>query len=232
MVSRPLESPRKSAYEPFHEHVHDLYSNPPRFSLQGCTDLRSVTWTKVSLKDAKILATPKTSSPVLLLALHQNSKAMIVRGRNREEFARRGIYLPSLTWGPREMFSWAGRAAFFGGMVSLWCCLISCSSKGSRKFEILDRELKKLLCEVLVILTWAESILIGRLKAVWFSATLVLPKLLADFSNDFLPPTVNNSWIEGTDRNNVAHKAGDNGRLRHRYYRNGGYGEDVCSEIV
>lgn len=30
-----------------------------------------------------------------------------------------GIYVPSLTWGPREMFSWAGRAAFFGGMVSL-----------------------------------------------------------------------------------------------------------------
>jgi hypothetical protein len=25
------------------------------------------------------------------------------------------------------MFSWAGRAAFFGGMVSLWCCVISCS---------------------------------------------------------------------------------------------------------
>jgi hypothetical protein len=28
-----------------------------------CTDLRSVTWTKVSLKDAKMRATPKTSSP-------------------------------------------------------------------------------------------------------------------------------------------------------------------------
>lgn len=28
-----------------------------------------MTWTKVSLKDAKILATPKTSSPVALLAL-------------------------------------------------------------------------------------------------------------------------------------------------------------------
>jgi hypothetical protein len=41
----------------------------PVFSVQRCTDLRSVTWTKVSLKDAKILATPKTSSPVALLAL-------------------------------------------------------------------------------------------------------------------------------------------------------------------
>jgi hypothetical protein len=29
MVSRPLESPRKSAYEPFHKHVYDMYSNSP-----------------------------------------------------------------------------------------------------------------------------------------------------------------------------------------------------------
>jgi hypothetical protein len=66
MVSRPLESPRKSAYEPFHKHVSP---NISIFIFQGCTDLRSVTWTKVSLNDAKILATPKTSSPVVLLAL-------------------------------------------------------------------------------------------------------------------------------------------------------------------
>jgi len=26
---------------------------------------------------------------------------------------------PSLTWGPKEMFSWAGRAAFFGGMLTM-----------------------------------------------------------------------------------------------------------------
>jgi hypothetical protein len=69
MVSRPLESPRKSAYEPFHKHAQYIYANVPIFIFQGCTDLRSVTWTKVSLKDAKILATPKTSSPVGLLAL-------------------------------------------------------------------------------------------------------------------------------------------------------------------
>ena len=47
----------------------------PVFSLQGCTDLRSVTWTKVSLKDAKILATPKTSSPIVLLALYNAKTA-------------------------------------------------------------------------------------------------------------------------------------------------------------
>lgn len=33
------------------------------FVIQGLTNLRSVTWTKVSLKEAKIRATPKTSSP-------------------------------------------------------------------------------------------------------------------------------------------------------------------------
>jgi hypothetical protein len=91
MVSRPLESPRKSAYEPFHKHVHNIYSIPPTFILQGCTDLRSVTWTKVSLKDAKILATPKTSSPVVLLALckprtiSQKQEAERKRGRYWEE---------------------------------------------------------------------------------------------------------------------------------------------------
>jgi hypothetical protein len=125
MVSRPLESPRKSAYEPFHKHVYDIYSNPATFILQGCTDLRSVTWTKVSLKDAKILATPKTSSPVVLLALINPRSTFRVRGcekRGRDwEIQGIGIYVPSLTWGPREMFSWAGRAAFFGGMVSLRC---------------------------------------------------------------------------------------------------------------
>jgi hypothetical protein len=33
-------------------------------AFHGLTNLRSVTWTKVSLKEAKIRATPKTSSPV------------------------------------------------------------------------------------------------------------------------------------------------------------------------
>lgn len=37
--------------------------------LQGLTNLRSVTWTKVSLKEAKIRATPKTSSPVKMEGL-------------------------------------------------------------------------------------------------------------------------------------------------------------------
>jgi hypothetical protein len=39
------------------------YTTTPYESIHGYTDLRSVTWTKVSLKDAKIRATPKTSSP-------------------------------------------------------------------------------------------------------------------------------------------------------------------------
>lgn len=39
-----------------------LFRGNRRF--QGLTNLRSVTWTKVSLKEAKIRATPKTSSPV------------------------------------------------------------------------------------------------------------------------------------------------------------------------
>lgn len=70
----------------------------------GITNLGSVTWTKVSLKLAKIRATPKTSSPV----------------RSCQFFARRNrgqASLPSRTLGPREMFSAAGRAAFFGGIL-------------------------------------------------------------------------------------------------------------------
>lgn len=38
-------------------------ANPALSPFQGLTNLRSVTWTKVSLKEAKIRATPKTSSP-------------------------------------------------------------------------------------------------------------------------------------------------------------------------
>lgn len=43
---------------------------------QGLTNLRSVTWTKVSLKEAKIRATPKTSSPVKMegfLSVHYSA---------------------------------------------------------------------------------------------------------------------------------------------------------------
>jgi len=57
MVSRPLESPRMLAYEPFP--VCCIYGTAALLA-HGNTYERSVTWTKVSLKDAKILATPKT----------------------------------------------------------------------------------------------------------------------------------------------------------------------------
>jgi hypothetical protein len=67
MVSRPLESPRRLACEP----CSALFSNVQKVSWRGGissftyeTNLRSVTWTKVSLKEAKIRATPKTISPM------------------------------------------------------------------------------------------------------------------------------------------------------------------------
>jgi len=59
MVSRPLESPRMLAYEPSLVCIYiSSWAIPP--PAYGNTYERSVTWTKVSLKDAKILATPKT----------------------------------------------------------------------------------------------------------------------------------------------------------------------------
>jgi hypothetical protein len=118
MVSRPLESPRKSAYEPLHKHVYDIYSNPAIFILQGCTDLRSVTWTKVSLKDAKILATPKTSSPVVLLALINPRSAFRARG-----YGKRGR--DGGIWGRGNLFTISDLGAegdvLLGGACSfLW----------------------------------------------------------------------------------------------------------------
>jgi hypothetical protein len=60
MVSRPLESP-VLACEPLLVCIY-FYG--------GCrTHERSVTWTKVSLNEAKMRATPKTSSPVERLGL-------------------------------------------------------------------------------------------------------------------------------------------------------------------
>jgi hypothetical protein len=93
---------QKSAFEPAHKY------NFPKFKshllIQGFTYERSVTCTKVSLKDAKIRATPKTSSPAIWLEL---------RFGDLEQFN-----IPSRTCGPREIFSWAGRTTFFGGMVN------------------------------------------------------------------------------------------------------------------
>jgi len=74
------------------------------------TYVRSVTWTKVSLKEAKIRATPKTSSPVgrgVKVSEHVSSQAVPLD----REFATSieiKIHIPSRTWGPKEMFSWAG----------------------------------------------------------------------------------------------------------------------------
>ena len=36
-----------------------------------------------------------------------------------EQGRNSGMISPSRTCGPREMFSWAGRAVFFGGMVAV-----------------------------------------------------------------------------------------------------------------
>lgn len=71
------------------------------------TNLRSVMWTKVSLKEAKIRATPNTSSPgdCQLLAWSQG-----------QECALENI-LPSRTEGPKEMFSLGAAATFLGGML-------------------------------------------------------------------------------------------------------------------
>ena len=58
IVSRPLESPKMSAYgiTPYITVFYPYYME---------TNLRSVTWTKVSLNEAKMRATPKTFSPVV-----------------------------------------------------------------------------------------------------------------------------------------------------------------------
>jgi len=116
MVSRPLESPRMLAYEPFL--CMFVYTGilPPA---HGYTYERSVTWTKVSLKDAKILATPKTCETHLCQLFVQYYRVVEDHESNYAP-GRRRTSSPSLTWGPKEMFSWAGRAAFFGGMLTMW----------------------------------------------------------------------------------------------------------------
>lgn len=78
----------------------------------GETHLRSVTWTKVSLKDAKMRATPKTSSP--------NSNSMSVPPQSLSlppsystaNKSGADKNRPSRIWGPREMFS-SLRSTFF-----------------------------------------------------------------------------------------------------------------------
>lgn len=104
---------------------------------------RSVTWTKVSLKEAKIRATPKTSSPgetccqreVLVFA----TSASHVDFRDRvlsQSWRVRGV-LPSRTWGPREMFSWGARtAAFLGAILTVFAGVVvsrSLKSSGREK---------------------------------------------------------------------------------------------------
>ena len=78
---------------------------------------RSVTWTKVSLKEAKIRATPKTSSPVETCCQRMVPGAIPAHGG----VSRFGRFLPSRTWGPREMFSWGARTgAFLGAMATVF----------------------------------------------------------------------------------------------------------------
>ncbi len=80
------------------------------------TNLRSVMWTKVSVKEAKIRATPKTSSPIerfVSCLLGSSQKFFAHRIEKKDQF------LPSRTEGPREMFSWGARGAFLGGMLDL-----------------------------------------------------------------------------------------------------------------
>lgn len=75
------------------------FADPRRVLVQ--TYERSVTWTKVSLKEAKIRATPKTSSPGGTCCQRMVLGAVLtLAGVSR--FWR---FLPSRTWGPREMFS-------------------------------------------------------------------------------------------------------------------------------
>lgn len=92
---------------------------------------RSVTWTKVSLKEAKMRATPKTSSPVKRLEL-----AM----RSRGELGNADSYRPSLTWGPSEMFSVTARSTFFLGAIFAVGCelavrLMRCGWLHASKFR-------------------------------------------------------------------------------------------------
>jgi hypothetical protein len=61
-----------------------------------------------------------------------------------------GIYrttlsnLPSLTWGPREIFSCAGRAAFFGGMI-----VAGYDEVASLEFDC--REIEMFVCATLIL---------------------------------------------------------------------------------
>lgn len=93
--------------------------------MDGETYERSVTWTKVSLKEAKIRATPKTSSPedrgVVSKIASFSRVAVGARKLNARRHSRMesGHNSPSRTWGPKEMFSWAGRTVLdLGGIVT------------------------------------------------------------------------------------------------------------------
>lgn len=86
-----------------------IYATLQLLRLTVQTYERSVTWTKVSLKEAKIRATPKTSSPV-----GDGCQWVVFSGWLCV------LCEPSLTWGPREMFSCAPRSTFFlGAMVAV-----------------------------------------------------------------------------------------------------------------
>lgn len=68
------------------------------------THLRSVTWTKVSLKDAKIRATPKTSSPVKISSAQPKfdivEKIRYLHGSEDREKYSLPCARPSFLWGP------------------------------------------------------------------------------------------------------------------------------------
>jgi hypothetical protein len=117
---------------------------------------RSVTWTKVSLKEAKIRATPKTSSPGgtccqrEILVFTTSASHVDCRDRvSSQSWRVRGV-LPSRTWGPREMFSWGARtAAFLGAILTVFAgVVVSRSLKSScpRKEEVGGQTLRMAGC--------------------------------------------------------------------------------------
>jgi hypothetical protein len=127
MVSRPLESPRKSAYEPLCKCVGSIYM---------------------------FLVYSRSYGPEI-----GNVDEGVVEGRKYAGYAEDeftwwgwsvGVYrttlsnLPSLTWGPREIFSCAGRAAFFGGMI-----VAGYDEVASSEFDC--REIEMFVCATLIL---------------------------------------------------------------------------------
>ena len=136
MVSRPLESPRMLALEPYIE--SDMRGIESRVALplprhvrvlcvQRPTNLRSVTWTKVSFLTQLAFvsnqfvpwcAAYEAGEDAGNCAFNCQREGSTIANLGRGHLPPK-TSSPSRTWGPREMFSCAGRAVFLGAILTV-----------------------------------------------------------------------------------------------------------------